>query len=301
LKKNENGISTYLLSQGNALLEEINPSGMPVYFYNPGLSIDDGTSTGYYFYDGMGSTTLQMDPVKAIMATTDFDEFGIVTNSTGMYLNDRVLFGNMVYVPAIDLFSSIGYYDFTTGYYDQITGQLMTDDGLQFESEDSDPGARSEPPPVDPDFDLLRITGGLGNGLPNPPQSEPGGNNQEENGKKEEKKKEENCPVGKAYAAPVTKTSEQIIVDEHGTPNNKEAEANAKANHKTKAEASCMTIGAKVCTGPCPGCGDKCEGKLVGVETKTHHRQEAGLAYEVIEANKAACNCFCEKKVALPK
>lgn len=104
LKKSISGISTYLLFAGNDLLEELNITGSPTCHYNPEFSIFQGGTTGYYYYDGFASTTLQLDPAKLVLASAVYDEFGLNTYLFGAWLNDRKEFEGMLHSPVTGLF-----------------------------------------------------------------------------------------------------------------------------------------------------------------------------------------------------
>ncbi len=97
LMKSSLGITTYLLSAGNQLLEEFDLSGTPACYYNPELSIFKSSIIGYYYYDGFASTSLQLDQAAAILAAADYDEFGLNTNLLGSWVNDRKEFEGMSY------------------------------------------------------------------------------------------------------------------------------------------------------------------------------------------------------------
>jgi YD repeat-containing protein len=90
--REDNGTPTYFHNLGKTLLNEFNTAGVPVAIHNPGISISQGPLTGYNFYNGFGSTTLQMDAAKNILATCVIDPFGVISTSSGAYLNSEVMF-----------------------------------------------------------------------------------------------------------------------------------------------------------------------------------------------------------------
>jgi len=117
LKKTENGISTYFLSVGQDNLEEYNSSEVVIARYNPGISINLEGMTGYYIYNGFESATMQMDPVKSIIATAGFDAFGMVTNSTGMWMHNTMVFNSLPLDATVNLYKKDEgvFYDLFTG------------------------------------------------------------------------------------------------------------------------------------------------------------------------------------------
>jgi hypothetical protein len=96
--------------------------GTPMFIYNPDISITQGSMTGYYCYDGESSSTLLLDPAGVIQATADYDEYGIITGTTGAWINDRVDFNDMDYSTAIDLYSYNDDADQGINFYDPYTG-----------------------------------------------------------------------------------------------------------------------------------------------------------------------------------
>ncbi len=94
LAKNDNGVQTYFQSDGNEYLALVDAAGQPVEFYTPGLTINHNDSTGYYYYNGYQGSTMQADPAKTVLATTRFDAFGVVVQSTGRWLGNRIVFRN---------------------------------------------------------------------------------------------------------------------------------------------------------------------------------------------------------------
>jgi YD repeat-containing protein len=128
LKKYENGLTSFSLFTGRQSLNEYDAAGSPSYVYNPGLSITGGLSTGYYYYNGDGSTTMQLDADGVVMATDNFDFFGMSAGSTGIWMNNREEFYFMLYVPVLDLYFNDGT-DFN-GYlvYDPFTGLNLCPD-----------------------------------------------------------------------------------------------------------------------------------------------------------------------------
>jgi YD repeat-containing protein len=116
LAENENGIMTYFHSSGGEVLEEFNAAGVPVCYYNPGVSVSHGGLTGYNYYDRSGSATLQLDPAQSVLATASFDEFGTLTGSTGSWLNNKMLFRTEDHESNINLINLDNglFYDFST-------------------------------------------------------------------------------------------------------------------------------------------------------------------------------------------
>jgi YD repeat-containing protein len=117
LAKNENGTMTYFQSNRQELLSTYNNTGIPVSFFNPGLTIHHAGIKGYYYYNGFESSTLQVDTVPAVLATARFDAFGNIVNSTGTWLDDRKLFASLSFQDSVGLYTDgFGlFYDETTG------------------------------------------------------------------------------------------------------------------------------------------------------------------------------------------
>jgi YD repeat-containing protein len=104
LKKNETGITTYSLYSGRTVINEFNASGNPTYYYNPEISITGGSLIGYYYYNGSGSTTLQLNQNQVVVAIESYDFFGNSTFSTGAWMNNKEEFHYMAFAPALGFY-----------------------------------------------------------------------------------------------------------------------------------------------------------------------------------------------------
>ena len=111
LSKDENGWLKYYLFGSPFVIEEMDEEGYSWITYNPGISIVLEMIPGYYHGEGFGSTTLLTNPEEEIVATAEFDEFGIILNSSGWWMNDRILFRVMEYEQNTEL------YRYNDGYY----------------------------------------------------------------------------------------------------------------------------------------------------------------------------------------
>jgi YD repeat-containing protein len=117
LKKIENGVTTYVHSIGGEPLEEFDTAGMPVdymnlttsrqteFFQYSIISLSDIDNTYYLYYNGSGSTTLQMDSAKTVIATADFDIFGNFVPQ-GMWIDNMVIFHGMEWESDVQLYES---------------------------------------------------------------------------------------------------------------------------------------------------------------------------------------------------
>lgn len=120
VRKDVFSAETNLLTDGYELFEEYDASGTSVRYYDPGLSIHEGGFTGYYHYNGFGSTTLQLDPSKAILATAEFDAFGNIRSSSGVWINDAYKFNQWNILQDIGLFGGGG-----GDFADPVTGERL--------------------------------------------------------------------------------------------------------------------------------------------------------------------------------
>jgi YD repeat-containing protein len=139
----------FSLSNGREILEEFDSAGTVVNYYNPGISINHLGSTGYYYHNGFGSATFQMDPAKVVLAAAKFDAFGNIKNSTGSWLDNRIIFANLKYEDTVSL-----YYDSYGHFLDGSTGTEVN----------QNPGDKTKDPGVkEPEINKPLKTGG-GNG-----------------------------------------------------------------------------------------------------------------------------------------
>jgi YD repeat-containing protein len=105
IKQNNNGLISYFHKLGTTSIEEYDEDSFMSCYYNPDISITQGSNSGYYHYDGFGSTTLQTDPARVILASAHFDPFGNF-NQTGIWMNDRISFLDLAYQRDINLYDN---------------------------------------------------------------------------------------------------------------------------------------------------------------------------------------------------
>jgi len=149
--REETGIPTYYHNLGRTLLNEFNTAGTPVVHHNPGISITQGPQKGFHYYDGFGSATLQMDPVKTILATSTFDPFGVSTTSSGAWINNEVIFQNSIRDenPGLYQVSPGAFVDFLTDTStnpkkEEKTKPEVTEPEAKKEVKEKDPKAKAE-------------------------------------------------------------------------------------------------------------------------------------------------------------
>jgi len=124
--------SEILQSAGNDLIEAFDPTGVPLRYFNPGYSIHEGGSAGFYHYNGFGtfgekssyrdydyefysyggfgSSTLLSSPDGLPLASAEFDAFGNIINSTGTWINNEMIFNGHKFDPDINLYSGYDIY-----------------------------------------------------------------------------------------------------------------------------------------------------------------------------------------------
>jgi hypothetical protein len=202
IKKLEYGLISFSQYAGSQLLTEYDASGITTFYYNPGLSITGGPSTGYYYYNGYGSTTMQMDQNQSIMANEYYDFFGMSTESSGTWMNNRNEFSFMISVLALDLY-----------FGSNLAGDFI----------------------YDPATDINLVPD------PDPAKSEPKGKKAEEDKKIEEnKKKAKKCPLNQLWPVPIGRTTIPWTLDNNSKKSNEEGDKqNARNAHRAKAEDAC--------------------------------------------------------------
>jgi len=227
LMKAEEGIVSYMLTYGNNILAEYDQTGISTCYYNPGLSITQGLLTGYYCYDGFASSTLQLDPSMSILATAEYDEFGTITGSSGIWLNGRNTFEDKIYYQSINLFCYDA--DGFLNFYDPNTG-IDLDNGSE------------------PDAD------------PAPQVSEPAGGGQNIHIiQRRRKDKQEDCEKIKPFDVTVDTAGARIDPKKRTKKGDWKAAGEAADKLPQKAKDACSRQGnAKCIDGYCLNCADTC-------------------------------------------
>jgi YD repeat-containing protein len=122
LQQIENGITTYTHCLEKEVLTEMDAAGNPTWVYNPRLSLTGGLATGYYYYNGHGTSTLQMDHFQTVLATAFYDSYGNITDSSGTFLQDKEIFKSTTYEPLLGIFTYSSYYLPAPWLYDPESG-----------------------------------------------------------------------------------------------------------------------------------------------------------------------------------
>jgi RHS repeat-associated protein len=158
-KSSPAGTNIYVYD-GDSIIQEVDGAGSLAAQYTQGLGIDDplamyrGLTTSYFHADGLGSVTSLTDPAGAIAASYVYDSFGNLTAFTGTLANP-------FRYTAREFDSETGLYYYRARYYDPAIGRLLSEDPLEFGSDDlnlyryvrNSPTGRADPT-------------GLGDGLP---------------------------------------------------------------------------------------------------------------------------------------
>jgi RHS repeat-associated protein len=128
---NKAGKTTYYFYDGFNALVETDSGGTTVARYTSGLGIDDwismdrGTASYYYHYDGLGSVTVLSDASKTVVASYVYDPWGNILEETGSVENPFRYTGR-----EWDAESRSYYY--RARYYDPEVGRFTTKDPIGF-------------------------------------------------------------------------------------------------------------------------------------------------------------------------
>jgi len=126
-KHTDLGPPVYFICAGNDVVEAYDPLGTIIRFYNPGFSVHEGSAAGFYHYNGFdffgdkkpaprdyeyefysyggfGSSTLLSSPGATELASAEFDAFGNLLSSTGVWISNELIFNGQKYDPELNLF-----------------------------------------------------------------------------------------------------------------------------------------------------------------------------------------------------
>ena len=147
IQKNLESAVNYVYD-GDSITAELDSNGISLTDYTSGTAVDEplaecrSGNVNYYLADSLGSITSLTDSTGRISQTYTYDSFGKIAASTGSVTNAFRYTGR-------EFDEETGLYYYRARYYDPETGRFLSEDPLQFGSDDSNFYAYSFNNPID--------------------------------------------------------------------------------------------------------------------------------------------------------
>lgn len=140
IEKNIDGTITKYIYSGAQVIQETDSAGTVTATYIYGIDIDEpitmerGSSTYYYYFDGLGSVAEVADEDGIVVEKYKYDPFGkttILDPDTGMVRESSAISNPYMYTGR-RLDEETGSYYYRARYYDPITGRFFQTDPLDY-------------------------------------------------------------------------------------------------------------------------------------------------------------------------